>query len=52
MGHSRRFDPATLTSGLPPETDIVRTGQHVSNLPTAEVNAAYSITSSASEQRG
>ena len=37
MGHSRHFDLATMTSGLPPETDIVRAGQDVSNVRKPEV---------------
>jgi hypothetical protein len=37
LGHSRRFDSRPLTSDLPLETDIVRAGRHVSNVPTTEV---------------
>jgi hypothetical protein len=35
--YSRRFDPAIMTSGPPPETDIVRAGQHVSNVPGRDI---------------
>ena len=33
VGHSRRFGCALSTSGLPPTTDIVRSGRHVSKVP-------------------
>jgi hypothetical protein len=33
FGQSRRFDRPLLTSDLPPETDIVRVGRHVSKVP-------------------
>jgi hypothetical protein len=33
VGQSRRFGRRPTTSGLPPETDIVRGGQHVSKVP-------------------
>jgi hypothetical protein len=33
MGQSRRFDRLPDSSGLPPGTDIVRVGRHVSNVP-------------------
>src|SRR3984893_5889392 len=39
MGQSRRFDRPLLTSDLPPETDIVRVGRHVSKVPTHKVAA-------------
>jgi len=29
VGQKRRFDPLPMTSGLPPETDIVTGGRHV-----------------------
>ena len=32
-GQSRHFDPASLTSGLPRIADVLRTGQHVRNVP-------------------
>src|SRR6266404_1121158 len=35
-GQSRHFDRCPATSGLPPETDILTPGRHVSNVPTAE----------------
>ena len=34
-GQTRHFDPLPATSGLPPETDIVRDGRNVSNAPYA-----------------
>jgi hypothetical protein len=36
-GQSRRFNPLPAISGLPPETDIVRDGRNVSNVPNSEV---------------
>jgi hypothetical protein len=33
----RRFARALITSGLPPQTDILRVLRHVSKVPTAEV---------------
>jgi hypothetical protein len=36
-GQSRHFGRRPTTSGLPLETDIVRTGRHVSYVPQAEV---------------
>ena len=51
-GQSRRFGRWPMTSGLPPETDILRAGRHVSNVPradscTAVKNYILSITLSA-----
>ena len=37
-GHSRRFDWATATSGLPRGTDIFGIGLHVSKVPTGDIN--------------
>jgi hypothetical protein len=37
QGQSRHFGRRPTTSGLPLETDIVRTGRHVSKVPKAEV---------------
>jgi hypothetical protein len=37
MGHSRHFDGPPMTSGLPPEADIVSTGRHVSNVPKGDM---------------
>ena len=34
-GPTRQFGRRPITSGLPPETDIVRTGRHVSKVPIA-----------------
>jgi hypothetical protein len=34
---SHHIDRSPLTSDLPPETDILRAGRHISKLPTAEV---------------
>jgi hypothetical protein len=39
MGKKRRFDRGPVTSGLPLSTDIIRAGQHVSNVPAAEVSS-------------
>jgi hypothetical protein len=36
-GHSRHFDGLPMTSGLPPEADIVTAGRHVSKVPTTAV---------------
>jgi hypothetical protein len=36
VGQSRRFGRRLATSGFPPETDILRAGRHVSNVPTAD----------------
>jgi hypothetical protein len=36
-----------MTSGLPPETDILRAGRHVSNVPIAAIGHRFSMTSSA-----
>ena len=36
-GHSRRFDGRPATSGLPPQTDMVTAGRHVSKVPRTEV---------------
>jgi hypothetical protein len=36
-GHSRRFDCCLFSSGLPPETDILRPGRHVSKVPTSDI---------------
>jgi hypothetical protein len=35
LGPSRHFGRRPTTSGLPLETDIVRTGRHVSKVPTS-----------------
>jgi hypothetical protein len=37
LGHSRRFDRPLLTSDLPPKTDIVRVGRHVSKVPKDDI---------------
>ncbi len=37
LGHSRRFDHAPATSGLPPSTDIVRVRRHVSTVPEGDL---------------
>jgi len=37
MGHSRHLDRALITSGLPRQTDILRAGRHVSNVPTVHL---------------
>ena len=37
LGHSRHFDRGPATSDLPPGTDIVSPGRHVSNLPKTEL---------------
>src|SRR5882672_6613233 len=37
MGQSRHFDRGPATSDLPPGTDIVSPGRHVSNLPKTEL---------------
>jgi hypothetical protein len=37
MGHSRRFDRTTATSGLSRRTVILRISGHVSKVPRAEV---------------
>ena len=34
---SPHFDRSPLTSGLPPETDILRAGRHVSKVPTDDI---------------
>jgi hypothetical protein len=36
-GQSRHFSRRPITSGLPPETDIVRTGRHVSKVPEGDI---------------
>jgi hypothetical protein len=36
-GHSRHFDGLPMTSGLPPETDIVTAGRHVSKVPIGDI---------------
>ena len=38
VGHSRHFDRAPLTSGLPRLADILRVSRHVANVPEPEVN--------------
>src|SRR3981081_3730781 len=38
-GHSRHFDRAPTTSGLPRLPDILRGGGHVSKVPTATTDA-------------
>jgi hypothetical protein len=50
VGHSRRFGRRPTTSDVPPETDIVTAGPHVSKVPTPEVG--YSITLSALASSG
>ena len=37
LGQSRHFGRRPTTSGLPLETDIVRAGRHVSNVPTRDI---------------
>jgi hypothetical protein len=37
LGHSRHFAGLPMTSGLPPEADIVKAGRHVSNVPIGDV---------------
>ena len=39
-GHSRHFAGLPMTSGLPPEADIVKAGRHVSNVPMADIASA------------
>jgi len=39
LGHSRRFDRWTATSGPPRSADIRRVSQHVSNVPEATLQA-------------
>jgi len=38
-GQSRHFDGLPMTSGLPPEADIVTAGPHVSKVPTVDIAA-------------
>jgi hypothetical protein len=33
LGQSLQFDPVCVTSGFPPETDILISGWHVSKVP-------------------
>jgi hypothetical protein len=40
MGQERRFGGRSATSGLPPETDILIPGRHVSNVPSTDNRAA------------
>jgi hypothetical protein len=40
-GHSRHFDRAPLTSGLPQLADILRVIRHVSKVPTAVMINAH-----------
>ena len=40
LGHSRRFDRTTATSGLPRRTDILRISGHVLKVPTTDSCAA------------
>jgi hypothetical protein len=35
MGHERRFDHLSITSGLPKQTDIVGSGQYVARCQKA-----------------
>ena len=44
LGQSRRFDCVPPTAALPPSTDIVRVGRHVSKVPTAEVTQVFGST--------
>ena len=37
MGHSRHFDGLPMTSGLPPEADVVTARRHVSKVPGADI---------------
>ena len=39
MGQKRRFERRLTTSGLTPETDIIRAGRHLSKLPQPDSNA-------------
>ena len=40
LGHSRRFEGWTATSGLLPGADIVAAGRHVSKVPIADMTSA------------
>jgi hypothetical protein len=40
FGSSRHFDGLPMTSGLPPEADIVTAGRHVSKVPTTDLFVA------------
>lgn len=42
-GQKRRFDPLSITSGLPRSTDIFRAGRHVSNAPRRDSCIAASV---------
>ena len=37
LGQTRRFAPPPMTSGLPPEADIVTAGRHVSKVPPRDL---------------
>jgi hypothetical protein len=37
MGHSRHYDHAPITSGLPPSTDIGDASRHVSKVPLTDM---------------
>src|SRR5258705_12491722 len=37
---SPHFDRSPLTSGLPPETDLLRAGRHVSKVPNPDIATA------------
>jgi hypothetical protein len=38
QGHSRRFGDVRVTSALPLKADLHRQGQHVRNVPAAEIH--------------
>jgi hypothetical protein len=50
-GQSRHFDRSPLTSGLPPETDILKAGRHVSKVPTTELTKLFDHLVGAGDER-
>jgi hypothetical protein len=40
MGHSHHFDRAPVTSGSPLRADVLKAGQHVSNVPQPDLLAS------------
>ena len=37
----RHFDGLPMTSGLPPDADVVTAGRHVSNVPIGDIGHSY-----------
>jgi hypothetical protein len=51
VGQWRHFDGLPMTSGFPPEADIVTAGRHVSKVPRTEVAVSFDHCVGAQQER-